>query len=156
MKKCIVFLFLILGVLANANVRMPLLFSDGMVLQRSKSIPVWGWADANEKIEVRFNKQTKTITADATGKWMVKLDTEKAGGPYELSIIGKNKIVITNVLVVPVLCERRAIFALGYHGSDMGSGTDNWVTPALSFQVRAQVDPTPENPATTALADRPH
>lgn len=54
-----------------ANVRMPLLFSDGMVLQRNKSIPVWGWADANEKIEIRFNTQTKTIKADKNGKWMI-------------------------------------------------------------------------------------
>lgn len=99
MKKNILFLFLMLGMIANANVRMPLLFSDGMVLQRNKPIPVWGWADANEKVEVRFNKQTKTITADKNGKWMVKLDSEKAGGPFELIIIGKNKIVITNVLV---------------------------------------------------------
>lgn len=85
--------------MANANVRMPLLFSDGMVLQRNKAIPVWGWADANEKVEVHFNKQTKTITADASGKWMVKLDSEKAGGPFELTITGKNKIVIKDVLV---------------------------------------------------------
>lgn len=85
--------------MANANVRMPLLFSDGMVLQRNKAIPVWGWADANEKVEVQFNNQTKSVTADATGKWMVKLDSEKAGGPFELIITGKNKIVITNVLV---------------------------------------------------------
>ena len=99
MKKSIVFLFLVVGMLANANVRMPLVFSDGMVLQRNKAIPVWGWADANEKVEVRFNKQIKTITADASGKWMVKLDSEKAGGPFEFTITGENKIVISNVLV---------------------------------------------------------
>ncbi|MFV8376272.1 sialate O-acetylesterase [Flavobacterium sp. LB1P71] len=99
MKKSIVFLFLISSIMANANVRMPLLFSDGMVLQRNKAIPVWGWADANEKIAVHFNKQTKTIKADATGKWMVQLDSEKAGGPFELTITGKNKIVINDVLV---------------------------------------------------------
>jgi sialate O-acetylesterase len=87
------------SILVNANVRMPLVFSDGMVLQRNKEIPVWGWADANEKVEVHFNKQTKTITADATGKWMVKLDSEKAGGPFELTVTGKNKIVIKDVLV---------------------------------------------------------
>lgn len=82
-----------------ANVRMPLLFADGMVLQRHKPIPVWGWADAHEKIEVRFNKQIKTITADQNGKWSLKLEAEEAGGPFELSISGKNKILITNVLV---------------------------------------------------------
>jgi sialate O-acetylesterase len=85
--------------LANANVRMPLLFSDGMVLQRNKEIPVWGWAEPNEKVEVHFNRQTKTILADKNGKWMIKLSAEKAGGPFELSITGKNKIVIKNVLV---------------------------------------------------------
>lgn len=87
------------GIIANANVRMPLLFSDGMVLQRNKPIPVWGWADANEKVEVHFNKQTKSIITDKNGKWMVRLDAEKAGGPFELVITGKNKIVIANVLV---------------------------------------------------------
>jgi sialate O-acetylesterase len=98
MKK-FVFLFLVCSIFANANVRMPLLFSDGMVLQRNKPIPVWGWAAANEKIAVHFNKQTKIITADATGKWILRLDSEKAGGPFELSITGKNKIVIKDVLV---------------------------------------------------------
>ncbi|WP_264565805.1 sialate O-acetylesterase [Flavobacterium sp. N3904] len=99
MKKQLVTLFLLVTFFSNANVKMPLLFSDGMVLQRNKSIPVWGWANANEKIEVHFNKQTKTIAAGKDGKWMVKLDAEKAGGPFELIIKGKNKIVIANVLV---------------------------------------------------------
>jgi len=99
MKKYLAILFVAFSFCSNANVRMPLLFSDGMVLQRNKTIPVWGWADANEKVEVRFNKQIKTIKADKNGKWMVKLDAEKAGGPFELNIIGKNKIVIADVLV---------------------------------------------------------
>ena len=68
MKKSIVFLFLMVNILASANVRMPLVFSDGMVLQRNKIIPVWGWADANEKVEVRFNKQIKTVQADKDGR----------------------------------------------------------------------------------------
>ncbi|PIF31837.1 sialate O-acetylesterase [Flavobacterium sp. 9] len=98
MKK-IIFLFLLFGSIANANVKMPLLFSDGMVLQRNKEIPVWGWADANEKVAFHFNKQIKTVQADKNGKWMLKLSAEKAGGPFELIIIGKNKIVIKDVLV---------------------------------------------------------
>ncbi|PZX93824.1 hypothetical protein DOS84_07675 [Flavobacterium aquariorum] len=99
MKKLLVTLFLLFAFFSNANVRMPLVFSDGMVLQRNKQIPIWGWADANEKVEIHFNKQTKTITADQNGKWMVKLDSEKAGGPFELSITGKNKILIKDILV---------------------------------------------------------
>ena len=92
-------LFLAFHLVGNANVRVPLLFSDGMVLQRNKEIPVWGWADANEKVVIHFNKQSKTLQADATGKWMVNLDAEKAGGPFELTITGKNKIIIKDVLV---------------------------------------------------------
>ncbi|MBF4493640.1 hypothetical protein IRZ83_15870 [Flavobacterium sp. JLP] len=99
MKKYTVFVLMFCGIIANANVKMPLLFSDGMVLQRNKEIPVWGWADANEKVEVHFNNQTKTIQADKSGKWMISLNPEKAGGPFELIIIGKNKIVIKDVLV---------------------------------------------------------
>lgn len=99
MKKLIVFILLIFSVIANAEVRMPLLFSDGMVLQRNKQIPIWGFADANESIEVHFNKQIKKTTADKNGKWTINLNAEKAGGPFELIIVGKNKITIKNVLV---------------------------------------------------------
>jgi len=99
MKKYTAFLFLLCSIAATANVKMPLVFSDGMVLQRNKPIPVWGWADANEKVEIRFNKQTKTIIADQNGKWSINLNAEKAGGPFELSITGKNTITIKNVLV---------------------------------------------------------
>ncbi|PTS90104.1 hypothetical protein DBR27_22000 [Flavobacterium sp. HMWF030] len=99
MKKNLIFLFLMISIMSNANVKMPLIFSDGMVLQRNKEIPVWGWADANEKVEVHFNKQTKTTQADKNGKWTIKLAAEKAGGPFELIITGKNKIIIKDVLV---------------------------------------------------------
>ncbi|GAA3759844.1 sialate O-acetylesterase [Flavobacterium ginsengiterrae] len=99
MKKLIVFILLVFSVIANAEVRMPLLFSDGMVLQRNKQIPIWGFADANENIEVHFNKQIKKTTADKNGKWTLNLNPEKAGGPFELIIVGKNKITIKNVLV---------------------------------------------------------
>ena len=99
MKKSIVFILLIFSMVTTANVKMPLLFSDGMVVQRNKEIPIWGFAEANEKVEVHFNKQIVKTQADKNGKWMLKLNPEKAGGPFELIIIGKNKITIKNVLV---------------------------------------------------------
>ena len=99
MKKSLLFIFLIISILSNANVRMPLIFSDGMVLQRDKQIPIWGFADPNESVEIHFNKQIKKTQADKNGKWTVNLSAEKAGGPFELIIIGKTKITIKNVLV---------------------------------------------------------
>ena len=99
MKKQFLFLFIAFSFYATANVRLPKIFATDMVLQRNKLIPVWGWADANEKIEIKFNKQIKTTKADKNGKWTIRLDAENAGGPYELSVKGRNKISIKNVLV---------------------------------------------------------
>lgn len=99
MKKHLVILFLALSYLVNADVKLPLLFSDDMILQRDKPIPVWGWADANEKIVIQFNNQTVNTKADKNGKWNVSLKAEKAGGPYEMTIKGKNTHTLKNVLV---------------------------------------------------------
>jgi sialate O-acetylesterase len=100
MKKIAAFVFpFFLSLCLMANVSLPKLFGDNMVLQRNQAIPVWGWAAANEKITVLFNKQVKTGKADKTGKWQVKLDPETAGGPYELTIKGTNEITVKNILV---------------------------------------------------------
>ena len=82
-----------------ADVKLPQFFSDNMVLQRDKPIPVWGWAGAGENITVRFNNQAKKTKADKNGNWMVKLDNEIAGGPFQLIIKGKNEVTVNNVLV---------------------------------------------------------
>ena len=99
MKKYFALLFLCFGIFSNANVKLPLLFNDGMVLQRNKPIPVWGWADVNEKIEIYFNKQIVKTKADKNGKWTINLKAEKAGGPFELVVKGNNTITLKNVLV---------------------------------------------------------
>ena len=70
-----------------------------MVLQRKQPIPVWGWAGAGEKVTVQFNNQIKSSRADRNGKWMVKLDPEEVGGPYQLLVKGKKILTINNVLV---------------------------------------------------------
>ena len=75
MKKIYsVFLSFFLIHLAFANVSLPKFFSDNMVLQRNQLIPIWGWANAGEKITVQFDKQSKTTKAGKDGKWMMKLD----------------------------------------------------------------------------------
>src|SRR5664279_3157907 len=89
----------LIGYAMFAEVRLPNFFGSNMVLQRDKVIPIWGWADANEKITVQFNRQTKTTKADKAGKWMIKLDNETAGGPYQLTIKGTNTVIFNNVLV---------------------------------------------------------
>ena len=96
MKNLLLTLFVLCTVSISAAVRMPRLFQSGMVLQRGKPIPVWGWADANETVTIRFNKKTYTVTADAEGRWRTDLPKMKAGGPYQLAI---NELTIDSVLI---------------------------------------------------------
>ncbi|MBQ9356098.1 MAG: sialate O-acetylesterase [Prevotella sp.] len=86
---------LLLCIAVSANVRLPLLFQDGMVLQRGADINVWGWADAGEQVVVSLlnSKQkvlsTATTTADAQGRWLLCLPKNKKmkpGGGYVLTI----------------------------------------------------------------------
>ena len=85
---------------ATADVKLPPVLGSGMVLQRDLPVPVWGWADAGEKVSVSFADQTKTTKAGDNGKWMVKLDPLKANDkPANLTVTGSNKISLDNVLV---------------------------------------------------------
>ncbi len=82
----------------SANITNPF-FNDHMVLQRQMLVPVFGKADVGEKVTVTFRGQTKMNTADANGKWMVKLDSMEAGGPFQLVLTGKNTVTISDVMV---------------------------------------------------------
>ena len=83
---------------AQADVHLPALFSDGMVLQQGMEVPVWGWASDGELVTVTFRGQTAKTTAKG-GKWMLNLRKLKAGGPDEMVVTGKNSITLKNVLV---------------------------------------------------------
>ena len=85
---------------AQAEVKLPAVFSDNMVLQRDLAVPVWGWADAGEEVAVVLNGQTKEAVADANGKWMVKFNAMSVGGPCEMVVEGKNsRIAFKNVML---------------------------------------------------------
>ncbi|MBI2946126.1 MAG: sialate O-acetylesterase, partial [Verrucomicrobia bacterium] len=82
----------------RADVKLPALFSDSAVLQQGKLVPVWGWADDGEKVTVEFRGHKVSTTAKG-GKWMVRLPKLQAGGPDVLTVAGKNKLELKNVLV---------------------------------------------------------
>lgn len=119
MKKIYFALILLASISSKSQVTVAAIFADNMVLQRHVKIPVWGWAGANEKITIMFHNQSKTTKADKNGKWLVHLDNEIAGGPYILSISGKNKIQIKNVLVGEVwLCSGQSNMEWSVEQSD--------------------------------------
>jgi sialate O-acetylesterase len=84
---------------AVADVRLPHLLSDNMVLQRDLPIPVWGWANPNEKVTVRLGKSSASATAGADGQWSVKLPKLPAGGPYQMTVAGANTLTLSNILI---------------------------------------------------------
>ena len=78
---------------------MPAIFSDHMVFQQDTSVPVWGWAEPGEEVQVRFEAQTKTAKAGDDGRWRVQLDALSPGAPATMSVSGRNRITIHDVLV---------------------------------------------------------
>ena len=98
------------GQTALADVRLPVFFSDHMVLQRDRPLPVWGWADKGENVTVRLGGQSKTATADDKGEWTVRLDplpaTAATAAALTLEVEGHNRVAIQDVLVGEVwLCS---------------------------------------------------
>lgn len=85
--------------IASANVKLPNVFGDHMVLQQGQKNKVWGKADPNEAVTVTIDKQTQKAAAGADGNWQVMLEALPVGGPYELKVSGKNEITISDVLV---------------------------------------------------------
>jgi sialate O-acetylesterase len=84
---------------SHANVTVSNLFSNSMVLQRSVAIPVWGKASAGESVTVQFNGQSRTATPGNDGTWKISFDPMNAGGPFTMTISGKNTITISDVFV---------------------------------------------------------
>jgi sialate O-acetylesterase len=93
---CLILLF---ATAAAAEVKPATLFSDHMVLQSGRAVPIWGTAAPGEVVKVIFNGKTSKATAGADGRWRMRLKKLKAGGPYEMRIEGQNSLVIHDVLV---------------------------------------------------------
>jgi sialate O-acetylesterase len=85
---------------ARADVKLPAMFGDHMVLQRDTTAPVWGWADAGESVSVTAQGQTQKTKAGADGKWSVTLKGLKTTSKgIAVKIQGKNTITLKDVLV---------------------------------------------------------
>jgi sialate O-acetylesterase len=84
---------------AHAAVVPNPLFADHAVLQQATAVPVWGTADPGEAVTVELAGQTASTTAAPDGKWGVQLAPLKAGGPFTLTIAGKNKVVLDDILI---------------------------------------------------------
>ena len=99
---------------AFADVRLPKIFGDHMVLQRDSPLPIWGWAEPGERVIVEFLGQIDSTSANAQGEWKVELPPAQAGGPHVLTVTGTNSIELQNVLVGEVwLCSGQSNMEMG-------------------------------------------
>ncbi len=137
-------LLLVLGSTVYAEVRLPAIFADHMVLQRDMPVPVWGTAAAGEAVTVEFAGQKKSVMAAADGRWLVTLDPLKAGAePCELKIGGT---VIRDVLVGEVwLCSGQSNmeWALGRctGGPEAVAGSANPLLRLCTIPHNSQMTP---------------
>jgi len=96
-KKYFFVCCLLLSSIINAEIKLPLFFSDHMVLQRDEPIVVFGTATAGEMVEVNFNGSTVKSETNKDGNWSVTLNAMSFGGPYKMIVKGKNTIMLSDV-----------------------------------------------------------
>src|SRR5690349_23235581 len=93
--------FLFLSISLSAKIRLPAVIGSHMVLQQRSEVTIWGWSDVSETIKLKASWDTTTFTAtgSTSAKWEIKIKTPGAGGPYQVTIDGSNKISLDDVMI---------------------------------------------------------
>ncbi len=107
---------------SHAQLRLPVIFSDHMVLQQKSEVAIWGWAEPVEELTIRggWSKEEVKTKALNSGLWKVLIKTPAAGGPYTVSIKGKTEIILKDVMIGEVwICSGQSNMEWG-----MSSSTD--------------------------------
>jgi sialate O-acetylesterase len=114
---------LVLGALSlRAEVKLPSLLSDGLVLQQGMKVNIWGTADPGEQVTVSLGDQQASGVAESGGQWKVKLGPLNAGGPFTMTISGKNTIRLHDVLVGEVwVCSGQSNMEM-----PVGTNAEGW------------------------------
>lgn len=109
---------------ATADVRLPKIFTDNMMLQRDLPVHVWGWADAGEAVGVTLAGSSAKTTTAASGMWSLELPAVKSGENLELTIQGKNTLTLKNVLIGDIwVCSGQSNMEMAL-GSCLGAAED--------------------------------
>lgn len=98
MKQLLLLIFICAAPYCFAQVKLPKIIRDSMILQRDAKVKVWGWASPSEKITVTFDSKKYKAATSADGNWSIMLPPTKAGGPYNITIAGKNSIALKEIL----------------------------------------------------------
>lgn len=118
MKFIISFLFIIFCLVSKANITLPNVLSNNMVLQQQSNVKLWGWGTPAEKVFITtsWNNKTDSVVADGNAKWQLTVSTPAAGGPYTITFKATNTIVLTNVLIGEVwVCSGQSNMEMNYY-----------------------------------------
>ena len=105
--------------LMTAEVRLPAVLGDNMVLQRNSEVNLWGWAKPHKTVKVKtsWNRRTYRVRSDAEGKWLVKVATKDAGGPYTITFSDGKKKKLNNILLGEVwMCSGQSNMEMPVQG----------------------------------------
>ena len=117
-KVLLLGLFLAISADVFAKVKLPQIFGSNMVLQRDKTITLWGWANPGEKVTANFKGATYNTQANEQGKWELEMKAAPAGGPYSLTV---NELNLENILLGDVfLCSGQSNMAFLLMKADGG------------------------------------
>lgn len=107
------------------SLSLPALFSDNMVLQQQRQDPVWGKAEPGSEVLVSFKGKTFSTRTGTDGKWMLRLDKYKAGGPYTMIIkSGDSTLALNNIMIGEVwVCSGQSNMEMPLEGWPNGDGT---------------------------------
>jgi sialate O-acetylesterase len=137
--------------LTRANISLPEIFSDNMVLQQKSDIIIWGWAKTGETVIIKADWLDKEITTQTStqGTWKITLSTPGAGGPYNIHIKGHNEVTLKNVLIGEVwLCSGQSNMEMsaewGINNGDEEIKNANWPEIRL-FTVGAATSHYPQD-----------
>lgn len=141
-------IFLLSQTTVIAQLRLPALITDHMVLQRGVKIPVWGWAEPGERIEVTFKNKTYACATNKLGKWELTLAPSIAGGPFEFLVKGaKQKIVIEDVLIGDVwICSGQSNMVFDFNNGRARALYAQDIAASANDQIRQILVPRVTSP----------
>ena len=138
------FVLPLLAVLLRADVSLPRILGDNMVVQREQPVPIWGRAAPGEAVAVRFAGQEKRAQADAAGHWQVTLDALTASAtPATLTVAGANTIELKNILVGEVwLCSGQSNMEYAFAVTKPWAAGATATDPDLAADLQTATHPT--------------
>jgi sialate O-acetylesterase len=143
MNPRLVFSLLVFSAAARADVSLPRIFGDHIVLQSASPVPIWGQASPGEVVTVRFAGQQKRATAGADGRWRVNLEPLPASAtPRDLIVRGANEIVCHDVLVGEVwLCSGQSNMEMALGVVSAGAQPEASYDAALAEEIKTRAWP---------------